>query len=260
MGWGKRPKCPIASTCPCPLTECAAPLSVLEHMASALVAADGSCNKKEAMRVGCVLVNTTTGEVVSKAANAHDVHGDTLRHAEMRAVLECVLFGASSDDAFTLFCTHSPCPLCWMFIKALQIDRIYFYSVYGHDFRLYSDPGTPDATNCWIVLPKTGRMYSSYLDPAGGLTELRRFPDGVLARKAQSCMVVRSHAEGLTVVTVLRAREFVKPLLRLLMANGGDSIESCQFEDEGLPIERTLLRQLGVHFEVLCRAIATGSL
>ena len=53
-------------------------------------------------------------------------------HAEVNAIIQAAIHGVSIDGA-TLYCTHSPCPICSQILKNAKIKRIFWGKRYGEE-------------------------------------------------------------------------------------------------------------------------------
>ena len=53
-------------------------------------------------------------------------------HAEVNAIIQAAIHGVSIDGA-TLYCTHSPCPICSQILKNAKIKRIFWGERYGEE-------------------------------------------------------------------------------------------------------------------------------
>ncbi len=78
--------------------------------------------------VGAVVVNRTTGTVVSRAHNERELRGDPTAHAEVLALrLASEAVGSWRLDAHAVIATLEPCPMCAGAIWAARVPLL----VYG---------------------------------------------------------------------------------------------------------------------------------
>ncbi|MFC1478473.1 nucleoside deaminase [Candidatus Margulisiibacteriota bacterium] len=79
--------------------------------------------------VGAVLVNSTTGEIISAAHNLCLEKNDPAAHAEMLAIQGAAGKVDLLHTDLTLYVTLEPCPMCAGAIIQCRIDRV----IYGAD-------------------------------------------------------------------------------------------------------------------------------
>ena len=80
--------------------------------------------------VGAVVVNSESGEIISKAHNLRETNKISTAHAEILAIEEaCRKRGGWRLSGCTLYVTLEPCPMCAGAIVNSRIDRV----VWGAD-------------------------------------------------------------------------------------------------------------------------------
>ncbi len=78
--------------------------------------------------VGAVVVNTQTGEIISKGYNLRETNKSVAAHAEVIAIEEaCKRLGTWRLNGYSLYVTLEPCPMCAGALVNCRIDRV----VYG---------------------------------------------------------------------------------------------------------------------------------
>jgi tRNA(adenine34) deaminase len=77
--------------------------------------------------IGAVLVDSTSGQVISKGRSTVKISHDPTAHAEINAIREAA-GKISSDDLFgyTLFSTLEPCHMCLSAAAWARIPQLYF--------------------------------------------------------------------------------------------------------------------------------------
>ncbi|MBL6928425.1 MAG: nucleoside deaminase [Rhodospirillales bacterium] len=77
--------------------------------------------------VGAVLVDASSGAIISAAGNRVEETGDPTGHAEMILIQEGARkFGRPRLTACDLYVTLEPCPMCAAAISFARIRRLYF--------------------------------------------------------------------------------------------------------------------------------------
>lgn len=75
-------------------------------------------------------------------------------HAEMSAVSQIIKNGWINNK-IDLFITKSPCILCWLILKNLNVNSIYYVHTYEKDFRIYDDSYNKNINIYKIISEKT---------------------------------------------------------------------------------------------------------
>ncbi len=95
-------------------------------MQAAMIQAESAAKRGE-VPVGCVIVDGTSGEIISKASNRTEEWGDPTAHAEMLAIREATTkAGSARLSDCDLYVTLEPCPMCAAAISFARIRRVYF--------------------------------------------------------------------------------------------------------------------------------------
>ncbi len=77
--------------------------------------------------VGAVLIQNSTGEILSKGRNTRELLNTALGHAEINAIAKgCDTLGSWRLSDTTLYVTLEPCPMCAGAIMHARIPRIVF--------------------------------------------------------------------------------------------------------------------------------------
>jgi tRNA(adenine34) deaminase len=77
--------------------------------------------------VGAVVVDTSTGAVVARAANRTEADKDPTAHAELLALRDAARkIGAARLESCDLYVTLEPCTMCAAAISFARIRRLYF--------------------------------------------------------------------------------------------------------------------------------------
>ena len=77
--------------------------------------------------VGCVIVDSVSGDIVARNGNRVEELRDPTAHAEMIALRETTkAFGETRLPGCDLYVTLEPCPMCAMAISFARIRRLYF--------------------------------------------------------------------------------------------------------------------------------------
>ena len=94
-----------------------------EHfMKIALTQARRAAARKETP-IGCVIVKD--GEILARAYNCRNAQGNTLAHAELRAIRKaCKKLGDWRLEGCTMYVTLEPCPMCAGALVQSRIDRV----------------------------------------------------------------------------------------------------------------------------------------
>ena len=118
--------------------------------------------------VGCVLVDTASGEVIAAAGNRTEELNDPTAHAEMLAIREATA-GCKTPrlEVVDMYVSLEPCAMCASAISFARIRRLYFgaYDPKGggveHGGKFFSQPtchhapevyGGMEETQCSIIL------------------------------------------------------------------------------------------------------------
>ena len=77
--------------------------------------------------VGCVVVESTSGDIVGQSGNRAEAWKDPTAHAEMIALREATkTLGDTRLPTCDLYVTLEPCPMCATAISFARIRRLYF--------------------------------------------------------------------------------------------------------------------------------------
>ena len=77
--------------------------------------------------VGCVVVESTSGDIVGQSGNRAEAWKDPTAHAEMIALREAAkTLGDTRLPTCDLYVTLEPCPMCATAISFARIRRLYF--------------------------------------------------------------------------------------------------------------------------------------
>ena len=77
--------------------------------------------------IGCVVVNSKTGEIVSRSNNNSDHKNDPFSHAEIKALKEAaIITGHNYLNDLEVYVTIEPCLTCFSLIKSYGIKKITF--------------------------------------------------------------------------------------------------------------------------------------
>jgi tRNA(adenine34) deaminase len=77
--------------------------------------------------VSCIIVNSSTGEIISQGINDRQSTNNVLGHAEIRAIIEAEK--KIKDwrlDGYYMVVTLEPCDMCNMVIKESRLDKIIY--------------------------------------------------------------------------------------------------------------------------------------
>ena len=95
-------------------------------MQAAMIQAESAAKRGE-VPVGCVIVDGSSGEIISKASNRSEEWDDPTAHAEMLAIREATTkAGSARLGDCDLYVTLEPCPMCAAAISFARIRRVYF--------------------------------------------------------------------------------------------------------------------------------------
>lgn len=76
---------------------------------------------------GAIIINTTTGEVLSEAVNTVTKENDPTCHAEMNAIrLATKKLHTYNLSGFTLYTSCEPCPMCFGAIYWSHLDKVFY--------------------------------------------------------------------------------------------------------------------------------------
>jgi tRNA(Arg) A34 adenosine deaminase TadA len=96
------------------------------YMALALEEARWAAARGE-VPVGCVIVESASGEVMARAANRTEELGDPTAHAEMLALRAAAAKGGAPRlESCDLYVTLEPCPMCAAAISLARVRRLYY--------------------------------------------------------------------------------------------------------------------------------------
>ena len=97
------------------------------YMREALKEAQAAYDLAE-VPIGAVLVDNSTGEIVTRGHNMREIWHDATAHAELIAIQQaCRDLGRWRLSGLTLYVTIEPCPMCAGAIVMSRVDRV----VYG---------------------------------------------------------------------------------------------------------------------------------
>jgi len=83
--------------------------------------------KKDEVPVGCVIVDSRTGKVLTKAYNQNIGLKDPTAHAEILAIRKvCKKLGSDRIPFCDLYVTLEPCCMCAVAISYANIRRVYY--------------------------------------------------------------------------------------------------------------------------------------
>ncbi len=100
-----------------------------EYMQYVLKLARQAADEDE-IPVGAIVVNSTTGEIISEAKNQSAHNGDATSHAEILAIQRaCQKLGQSRLWDMDLYVTLEPCPMCAAAISFARIKNLYFGAI-----------------------------------------------------------------------------------------------------------------------------------
>ena len=97
-----------------------------EYMDLAIAEAKKAETRRE-VPIGCVIVDNTTGEVISRGSNEREETQNAIKHAEIIAIEEaCAKVGSWRLEHTSLFVTLEPCPMCAGAIINSRIEEVIF--------------------------------------------------------------------------------------------------------------------------------------
>lgn len=97
-----------------------------EYMQKALDLAKLSAIKDE-IPVGCLIVNSTTGEIIASAHNLSQHSEDATAHAEILAIRQaCQILKQNRLWDMDMYVTLEPCTMCAAAISFARIKNLYF--------------------------------------------------------------------------------------------------------------------------------------
>lgn len=77
--------------------------------------------------IGCIIVDNTTGEVISAGSNEREETQDAIKHAEIIAIESaCAAVGSWRLEHTSLFVTLEPCPMCAGAIINSRVEEVIF--------------------------------------------------------------------------------------------------------------------------------------
>ena len=77
--------------------------------------------------VSCLIINSSTGEIISQGINDRQSTNNVLGHAEIRAIV-----AAEENikdwrlDGYFMLVTLEPCDMCNMVIKEARLDKVFY--------------------------------------------------------------------------------------------------------------------------------------
>ncbi len=101
-------------------------MSINTYMQQALVLAKQAYSEDE-IPVGCLIVNPSTGEIVSLTHNLSQHSEDATAHAEILAIRDaCKKLKQNRLRGMDMYVTLEPCTMCAAAISFARIQNIYF--------------------------------------------------------------------------------------------------------------------------------------
>lgn len=83
--------------------------------------------KKSKEAMGCGVVITKNGEVISRAYNTQRSSHDATAHAEINAIRKaCKKLRSKNIEGATIYCTCEPCIMCLSAISYSRINKIFY--------------------------------------------------------------------------------------------------------------------------------------
>ncbi len=111
--------------------------------------------------VGAIVVNESTGEIVSSGYNLRETNKSVAAHAEVIAIEEaCRRLGTWRLNGYSLYVTLEPCPMCAGALVNSRIDRVVFGAY------------DPVAGCCGSVINFNSYPFSHAFRLTGGVCEL----------------------------------------------------------------------------------------
>ncbi|WP_334352760.1 nucleoside deaminase [Companilactobacillus sp. HBUAS56257] len=97
-----------------------------QYMDLAIAEAKKAETRRE-VPIGCVIVDNTTGEVISVGSNEREETQNAIKHAEIIAIeAACEKIGSWRLEHTSLFVTLEPCPMCAGAIINSRIEEVIF--------------------------------------------------------------------------------------------------------------------------------------
>ncbi|WP_334331652.1 nucleoside deaminase [Companilactobacillus sp. HBUAS59544] len=97
-----------------------------QYMDLAIAEAKKAETRRE-VPIGCVIVDNTTGEVISVGSNEREETQNAIKHAEIIAIeAACEKIGSWRLEHTSLFVTLKPCPMCAGAIINSRIEEVIF--------------------------------------------------------------------------------------------------------------------------------------
>lgn len=97
-----------------------------QYMDLAIAEAKKAETRRE-VPIGCVIVDNTTGEVISTGSNEREETQNAIKHAEIIAIeAACEKIGSWRLEHTSLFVTLEPCPMCAGAIINSRIEEVIF--------------------------------------------------------------------------------------------------------------------------------------
>ncbi len=97
-----------------------------DFMALAMAEARAAMDRSE-VPVGAVLVDTRTGEILSRNGNRTEELNDPTAHAEILVIREaCAIQGSPRLEQCDLYVTLEPCAMCATAMSHARLRRVYF--------------------------------------------------------------------------------------------------------------------------------------
>ncbi len=94
---------------------------MLQAYEEALLAA-----QEDEVPIGAIVVNSESGEIIAKAHNQSEYHGNATDHAEIIAMREaCKKLGTNRLRGMDLYVTLEPCTMCAAAISFMRIENLY---------------------------------------------------------------------------------------------------------------------------------------
>jgi len=82
--------------------------------------------QEDEVPIGAVVVDTTSGEIIAKAHNQSEYHGNAIDHAEIIVMREaCQKKGTNRLRGMDLYVTLEPCTMCAAAISFMRIENLY---------------------------------------------------------------------------------------------------------------------------------------
>lgn len=88
--------------------------------------AEVAFNNKE-IPVSCLIINSSTGEIISQGINDRQSTNNVLGHAEIRAIIQAEeIIKDWRLDGYYMIVTLEPCDMCNMIIKESRLDKVLY--------------------------------------------------------------------------------------------------------------------------------------